>query len=76
MRPPCTIKRQLLLKVERRGTHRLGVGAADGGRGAGTAVANADDADGRAPEAEEASDGPEDDAEQSRQEVGLRGRAL
>ena len=50
--------------------------ATDGLGGAAATSANPDDADGGAPEAEEASDGPEDDAEQARQEVGLRGGAL
>lgn len=74
--PPCTRKCQLQSKTVVRDTHSLGVGAADGGRRAGSAVANADDIDRRASQAEQAGDGPEDDAEQSRQQVSLRGRAL
>ena len=53
-------------------TYNVVVGAADGLGRAGVASANTDDGDGRAVQADEASDVPEDDTEQTEEQVARR----
>lgn len=57
-------------------THDVVVGAADRIGGAGVPTANANDGEGRAVQANEARDVPEDDSEQAEQEVARSGRSL